>query len=258
MGGSIPPDGLNITDNGLILDDDIALTDIEYGPLSPPLIAEEKEKPSTAPDPVSYMIGLVLGVVPRFGKFQVPPSTPLAEVVPEIRRRWSLGDLALEFTLMDPNGLYAHVPMTEQIGNIDHGVYSLMLREADHPAMDASLIASMGADVVPSDAPFVVKDDPEPTEPDTTKLLFRIEQRNNAEVRLVFNNKSVVGEVRQRIGEIVGVAAEAITLLFMGKALKDKFLIVRLRGTGDQGITVYIKEQTEILLLSAPSARRSG
>jgi hypothetical protein len=207
------------------------------------------------------MIGLELGVVPRFGKFQFPPERTLADILPELRSRWELGDLMVEFRLMDLNGLYSHIPMTKCIGEIDHGEFSLMLRESDRPALGASMGASMVASIarpvgVPG-APMALVDDPEPTEPDATRILFLIEQRNDEKVRLTFRNKATVGEVRQRIAGILDVGLEAITLLFSGKALQDKFIVGRLRVAGDQGISVYIKEETEILLLTGVGHRRS-
>jgi hypothetical protein len=144
------------------MDDEMTLIDIEYSPLSPPLIAEEKEKPKCLP----------------------PKST--------------------------------RAP-TYTIGLVD---------------------------------------DPEPTEPDMRRLLFRIEQRGNAEVRLAFRNKANVGEARQRLARIVGVEPEAITLVFSGKGLHDRYVIGRLRTSNTEGITVYIKEPTEVLLLTAKALRR--
>jgi hypothetical protein len=207
------------------------------------------------------MIGLELGVVPRFGKFQFPPERTLADILPELRSRWELGDLRVEFRLMDLNGLYSHVPMTKCIGEIDHGECSLMLRESDRPAlggnMGASMVASIARPVGAPGAPIALVDDPEPTEPDATRILFRIEQRNNAAVRLTFSNKATFGEVKQRIARILDIGLDRITLLFSGKTLQDKFFVGRLHVGVNHGIIVYIKDETETLLLTGTGRRRS-
>jgi hypothetical protein len=134
IGGSVPPDKLIILEGRSVLDDEMTLEDIEYCPLSEPLITEE-EGPQTArlpchvisecpvPVPVhapgafqrnsaprppavtpAYVIGLELGVVPRCGKFQFPPEMTLANILPELRIYWELGDLGVEFRLMNRRG----------------------------------------------------------------------------------------------------------------------------------------------------------
>jgi hypothetical protein len=169
------------------------------------------------------VIRLEVGAVSRLGNFQFAPSTPLGEVLPELQRRWALGDLAVEFVLLDENGRFTAVPMTELIGNIDDMQFSLILREA---------VGSFAH----------LTDDPEPTAPETTRLLFKIEQRANAEVRLTFANKAVIGDVRERIAGKLGVEAQAISLQSGGKPLRDRFVIGRVRS--DQAILVYILDAT--------------
>jgi hypothetical protein len=250
IGGSIPPDRLNILENRAILDDELTLEDIEYSPESPPLIAEEEKEWEPAPLPAlpavyqpmlvvpppspppavsappataTYVIRLEIGAVRRFGSFQFAPSTPLGEVLPELQRRWALGDLAVEFVLLDENRRFTAVAMTELIGSIDHMQFSLILREA---------VGSFAH----------LADDPEPTGPETTRLLFKIEQRANAEVRLTFATQAVIGDVRERIAGKLGVEAQAISLQSGGKPLRDRFIIGRLRS--DQAIIVYILNAT--------------
>jgi hypothetical protein len=286
MGGGVPAESLSILDGRTQLDVDVTLEDIGYGPASAPLTVENtaEPRPSTAAPPPStaappqsttarpsstpaapvptlpqppseYRIGRLLGVVPRFGKFKFPKSTTLADVLPEARARWSLGDLAMEFVLMDVDGLYTPLPLTEQIGNIDHVECSLMIREADCSTEASDATASVTRPGHPAEAAVGLADDPEPADADTVRLLFRIE-RNNASVRWAFPAKETVGTVREGVAAKLGVAREAVTLLFIGKALQDKFLIGRVRATGEQGITVYIREEAEVLLLTAKPYRR--
>jgi hypothetical protein len=45
MGGSIRPDSVTIFEANTVLEEEITFTDLEYGPGSPPLIAEENDEP---------------------------------------------------------------------------------------------------------------------------------------------------------------------------------------------------------------------
>jgi hypothetical protein len=51
------------------------------------------------------------------------------------------------------------------------------------------------------------------------------------------------------------VALDAVMLLFAGKALKDQFLLSRLR-VGDSAITVCIRDDQAVLIVTAKANRR--
>jgi hypothetical protein len=106
-----------------------------------------------------------------------------------------------------------------------------------------------------SGKPPPLADDPEPRDSSETRLLFKIEQQGQ-EVRILFAKKETIADAKAKVGAKLGIDPGAITLLFAGKALQDRFVIDRLR-VGEQGINVYIKDDTEVLLLTGKAYRRS-
>jgi hypothetical protein len=64
-----------------------------------------------------------------------------------------------------------------------------------------------------------------------------------------------VKEARQKVADHLTVSIDAITLLFMGKSLREQFVLHHLR-MGDQAITVYIREMAEMLLVTARGMRQ--
>jgi hypothetical protein len=83
---------------------------------------------------------------------------------------------------------------------------------------------------------------------------FKIDQRNQ-EVQLKFLKKATVATARATVAAKLGVDPGTVTLLFTGNSLQDKFIIDRLR-IGNDTITVYIKDNTEVLLLTGKGYRR--
>jgi hypothetical protein len=159
---------------------------------------------------------------------------------------------------MDEEGNHRYISAQTPIGSIDHDRDTLMLRPAGSVSAEGVITTSIWADSVrqgppqPAPPPSLC-DDPETNDPNETRVLFKIEQRAQ-EVRLVFTKKAKVGDARKRIADLLGAEPGAITLLFSGKALQDTFIVDRLR-VGAQGINVYIKEETEVLLLTAKAYR---
>jgi hypothetical protein len=205
------------------------------------------------------MIGLELGTVPRFARFSFAPETRLEEIVPELKAKWALGDLETEFMLMDPDGNHRYVSPQTTLGSIDHDTDALMLRPAGTVSSPDLIVASLRESDHPSStsAPFSpFCDDPEPENDNEIRIRFKIEQRAQ-EVRLLFSKTDKVAAARIKVAARLNVNPAAITLLFAGKALKDTFILDRLR-VGEQGINVYIMEETEVLLLTAKANRRPG
>jgi hypothetical protein len=155
---------------------------------------------------------------------------------------------------MADDGSYSSVSRSTQIGSIDHKANALMVRPAGTLAVDefGPATVSMTAN---SHAPAPqLPNDPETNDPNLTRVLFKIDQRDQ-EVRLVFTKKQKVEDARTRIAALVGVDPAAISLLFGGKALKEQFILDRLR-VGEQGISIYIKDDAEVLLVTAKAYRR--
>jgi hypothetical protein len=74
------------------------------------------------------------------------------------------------------------------------------------------------------------------------------------DIHLRFPSGTKVGEAREALGRHFGVPPEAVALHFMGKALRDGFMMERLR-LGDTKIQVYLKDDRPVLLLTAKANR---
>jgi hypothetical protein len=72
----------------------------------------------------------------------------------------------------------------------------------------------------------------------------------------VFSKKATIGNARTKVAEKLSLDPGAVTLLFAGNTLQDRYIIDRLR-IGEQKITVYIKDDNEVLLLTAKTYRRT-
>ncbi|MDR1521821.1 MAG: metallophosphoesterase, partial [Streptococcaceae bacterium] len=85
----------------------------------------------------------------------------------------------------------------------------------------------------------------------TFYLNFDVGQRvSDARQRIVdlFNTRKVYGDG-------VNITCEDVTFLFTGKALQDHFWLNRLRVTDEKAITIYVKDKSEIILLTAKANR---
>jgi hypothetical protein len=72
---------------------------------------------------------------------------------------------------------------------------------------------------------------------------------------LPFQKSSSVRDAREQVKIRLGQPSlDYITLLFNGKALKDEFLLSRLR-LGTTAITVYVKDTTEVVLTTVKAMR---
>jgi hypothetical protein len=188
-----------------------------------------------------------------------------------------LNDLEIEFVLHDNDGNDQFVSSQTAIGDIDHSQNSLIVRPVQTHVVTESVTrtttsttrvsivtfettgqsapSTFSVDSVPPGPQGSLVDDPEPTDPSEMRLRFKIEQRGE-DVRLVFPKTATIANARVRIAEKLAIDPGTVALLYAGKALQDKFLIDRLR-IGEQGITVYIKDDTEVVLQSVRGWRRS-
>jgi hypothetical protein len=248
---------------GSEVDPEMSLADLALGPrdvltvtraaASAPKVLASPPRPA-AP---GYSISLLLGVVPRVGFFALPPTATLTEAEVVLRERWKLEDLDLEFALFDlETDEMAFVSKDTAIGSIDHGSHSLVVRPAQiasvgvesgfggggeaaaggEPPAEARLLQSMHMTVgtVNRDVPayqFVC---------DSTK----------AEFTLRFAVGTKVGAARSAVAARFDRRPDEVSLFFMGKALKDGFVMDRLR-LGSSKITVYLPDVDPVVLLTA-------
>jgi hypothetical protein len=86
-----------------------------------------------------------------------------------------------------------------------------------------------------------------------TAYSFSCEQRDE-QFTLSFGRGKNVGDARKGVADHFSLSPEFVTLLHCGKPLKDGFLLDRLR-LGRQAIRVYLKDSSEIVLLTGAAMR---
>jgi hypothetical protein len=233
---------------------------------TPPESSPPAPEPLPSPQaPVSSLrelrVILLIGFVPRNATFKIDATKTLADLLPHVVARFGVQDLAVEFVsgdLYEEN--WSFLPLTTPIAEVPDksALEVLCLREAsaitpDAPGADpmAGLYSTLATTVAPS-APAAqdgVEAEPEPGIP----YRFDIPDRGVRTFR--FDATAKVANARKRIAQEYSLPSEdAVTLIFIGKALKDTFLLNRLR-IGDGVITVCIRDDQAVLLLTAKANR---
>jgi hypothetical protein len=196
---------------------------------------------------------LLIGVLPRYASFPLPPTATLAEAEPAVRAKWDLEGMELEFGLHDiATDEITIVVKSTQIESLDLKTLSLIVRQAVTPddtsapppadgAAEGALLRSLHVTV--GSAP-----------PGLLTYTFFCEDRSE-EFQLKFPPGTKVKEAREALGTRFEVPTEAVALHFMGKALRDGFMMERLR-IGDTKIQIYLKDNRPVVLLSAMANRR--
>jgi hypothetical protein len=219
------------------------------------------------PSPTSmYAITLLLGIIPRCGSYELSPTATLAEAEVMVKQRFNLGALELEFGLCDiatddtsiveksrmissldlshfvlvvrPSQTFA-VPLDRSSGDHDGGSSGASRNRAD---ASGSLIESLHitcGSVLSTDPAYV----------------FVCEQRSE-EFRLHFPIGSKVADARETIGRHYRTPSNSVSLHFLGKALRDGFVMDRL-CLGESKINVFLQDDTEVVLVTAKANRQT-
>jgi hypothetical protein len=232
----------------------MTITDLESnGPLTIRIWTPLPQFAPTPPSTALYTIMLLIGVLPRYASFPLPPTATLAEVEPAVRAKWDLEGVELEFGLHDiASDEITIVAKSTQIGSLDLGTLSLIVRQAVTPddasapppadgAAEGALLRSLRVSVGS-------------TAPGLLTYTFYCEDRAE-EFQLKFAPGTKVKEAREALGTRFGIPTEAVALHFMGKALRDGFMMERLR-VGDTKIQIYLKDSRPVVLMSARANRR--
>jgi hypothetical protein len=228
------------------VDDSLTLDEFEVSPTDifdiQVIGASAPPTPAAAPAPVlkELAVILLLGFIPRLANFRFDPNKTLADFAPEVIKKWDLGDLEIEFVaglaseenwrVLPRSTLIADVP-----GKGDEE--SLAVREAssltpDPVSANTSLLCSTLTTRYVSPTPLIPDDSVQSGTPYNFDLMDRGLRT------YYFDATAKVLDAKQRIvGDYKVPSIERVTLLLSGKALKDTFLLSRLR-VGDGVITV--------------------
>ncbi|MDR1240959.1 MAG: hypothetical protein LBK29_03770 [Oscillospiraceae bacterium] len=215
---------------------------------------------------VEVWFWLYLGVVPRVRKLKTNRNMPISKYVPEIIKYWGLGDLEIEFFTGNPElENYKFIGLSTKIHEL--------FKEMDHYIV----IVKEAQFISPSSVPEDDFESPPPLPPvrsstneedlggpkDGQEYHFAFEKsfaqkcgiKTLAKARFKDTDakKAKIVDARKLIADFLKLpAADHVSLFFSGKALKDGFLLNRLRIGGGK-ITVYIKDEEAVLLLTAKS-----
>jgi hypothetical protein len=219
-------------------------------PSAPPVISPPSSP--TAP----YSITLLVDIIPRIGTYQLAPTATLEEAEAALKKRLNLGDLELEFGLLDlQSDETTIIPKSTMIGQLDLKKFSLIARPSetfeppvdtvsvheddDHPASEnaadgGSLHLTIGG------AP-----------PSSKGYDFFCDSLNQT-VHLRLPPGATVKQAREAVATHYGKPPEAVFLHFLGKELQDGFVMDRLR-LGTKPINIYFRDDRQVLLRSARS-----
>jgi hypothetical protein len=131
---------ISILYSGAEIDPEMTLADLDPDePLEirlstpAPLVSAASPVTSAPASPTaSYSIVLLLGIIPRVGIYQLAPTATLEEVEVALMKRFDLGDLELEFGLLDiESDETTIIPKSTVIGQLDLKKFSLIARPSE-------------------------------------------------------------------------------------------------------------------------------
>jgi hypothetical protein len=237
-------------------------------PLQPPPRPTPVAAPTTAPAPVSgdpapsagYPITLCLGMIPRCMTTRLPPTATLQEVEAEVVKRFELEGIDLEFVLSDLFSDETKVlEKTVTLGSLDMKKNTLMVQQKGTAAEAAAAVAGNddqdeGGGAGSGGAALHVT--VSTVKPAAGMVLYKfIAGQYEQEYSIAFPPGKTVLDARKAVAaRYEGKTAADITLLFSGKALRDGFVLDRLR-IGNGRITVYVRDLEGILLVTARANR---
>jgi hypothetical protein len=247
-----------------LADFELTATDVIEVSTSPMLLSNETTSPPdrpAAPSCRSYAISLFLGIVPRIASYELLPTATLTEIEPRMQQRYDLGDLELDFYLWDAaTDDQEMIPKSTVIGSLDIGDRALIARPATITATapPAGAAAEPGteaeADVAELqsrfDALHVTVGSSASANP---AYAFSCDNPSDEfTLRLPIGAK--VGDARVEVAKRYGKPLEAISFQFMGKTLRDAFVMDRLR-LGTAKIFVHILDDSDVILLTSKANR---
>jgi hypothetical protein len=247
--------------NDAEVDLDTTIADLELGDGETLRIERRDIERVTAIAPVTYSIILLIGVIPRMASFKLSPTATLAIAEPMIKDRWCLGELEIEFGLLDDaSDIPAIIPKSSVIGNLDLKDCSLIVRPSANIDSSAPAISEFGgcAEDFEDDG-----DGPESrllqsihatigsVEPGAMRYGFVCDDEV---FHICFPAGARVGDARWKVAERFKTRPESVALHFMGKALRDGFALDRLR-LGTSRIGAYVTSDREILVMTAKANR---
>jgi hypothetical protein len=203
--------------------------------------------------PVVYQIMVNISGLPQTLKFSATPDTPVEAAEPEVKKRFACGpERAVQFQMVNEDtgeveAISPDTPFAETerdrwflSAQTVNAQPQILVAEPDPPEEQGGAIVSIGGgSVVMSNAPIEAVD------------YSFIVAGSGIAFQLRFTRGQTVLDARKAIQSRFNVEELAdIGLLFGGKALRDAFVLDRLR-IGTKQITVTIRDRRSVLLVTA-------
>jgi hypothetical protein len=194
-------------------------------------------------------------MIPRCITTQLPPTATLQEVEPDVVKRFELEGIDLEFVLsnffMDEMEVLAK---TVTLGSLDLKNKILVVQQKGTAAEAAAANDDQDEDGGGGAALHVTVSTVKPA----GMVLYKfVAGQYEQEYSIAFPPGKTVLDARKAVAaRYEGRTAADITLLFLGKALRDSFVLDRLR-IGNGRITVYVRDVEAILIVTARARRGS-
>jgi hypothetical protein len=266
---SVPTDDFCLSFDKSQLDDDMTLTDLEVTlddeidivRTAPVAVRDLPPAPAAVSPLRELRVILLLGVIPRNTTIKIEATKTLGDLLPLAAAKFGAEDLALEFVSGDPGEEnWSFLPLSTPIADAPdkNAADCLCLREASATFPEADLQAGLFDTLSTSvrrsaaPAPAAAADaEPEAEAEAELGIPYRFDIPERGVRTFYFEATAKVGDARRRIAQEYQLPSEdLVTLIFIGKALKDTFLLNRLR-IGEGVITVCIRDNQAVLLLTA-------
>jgi hypothetical protein len=216
------------------LDDQTALAKVE----SVVVVTPERD----APESSQYRIGLCLSDVPLFARLTLDPDATLAEIEPVIKSTWSIQSVETECAVtVLATGKTDKVGASTRICEIDHDNSILFIRPSGTSYQAAQPVTSTPQTLFGETR----KDGTTLPLAEQTHMRYTVPQRAGMTLSQSFPKGQTVKDAKARLAEELGYEAADITVLFSGKALKDTFLLDRLR-IGKLPLVVAIRDPNSV------------
>jgi hypothetical protein len=205
-------------------------------------------------DDIDIELFLLRGGVPKRKRLRLTAKTTAQQVEEIAKVEWELGDVNIELFVEDTlKGIKTRVEKDTIIADIELGsgkrLAVIAIGESE----------AVGEDETAAFATLGRREDKEAKtaipegKSGETKYNFSV---NGKIISLKFGPKATVGQARTKLAQEIGVQSpEWLNLMAGGKALKDGYLLNRLR-LGDKAVSVYVRDVSEILVLSARAHKR--
>jgi hypothetical protein len=203
---------------------------------------------------------LLIGVIPRRWQLSVDQDKTLSSIELQIRNRWDLTKIPIEFVVGDPGeGEWQVVSPLAKFHDFDWKVLALGIREQAIGEEPIDLISNKEGSLereTGGEKPTILmhNEEEEEEEEEGKAYTFSIEQRN-LKITLKFRPGATIRDAKVSVAQKCEVdGPDFVILQLSGKALRDNFILERV-CRGGQAIIVVLKDMSEVILVSAKSMR---